>query len=182
MKLNYTSFSRFFKPAAALALLSALGALPAFGQFGPSASTNVSVSVGAEASIQITASSTPLTAGSGGAFSSYTGTTNFLFKIRTKNSGSITVRFSEFLPNTGPKIGTPASGDALTYDTVIPGGTAYSAQTASTTTDTIVGSFGTDARSVQAGNAGTVTWTLPNDPAYKADTYTANATFTISAT
>ena len=57
--------------------------------------------------------------------------------------------------------------------------------TASTTASTSVATFATDAHSTAgtgSSDAGTVIWTLPNDPIYKTGTYTATATFTISAT
>jgi hypothetical protein len=44
--------------------------------------------------------------------------------------------------------------------------------------------FGADAHSTggaSASDAGSVTWSLTNDPVYKTGTYTATATFTISA-
>jgi hypothetical protein len=47
--------------------------------------------------------------------------------------------------------------------------------------ETNVATFGSNARSAQAGDGGSVTWTLTNDPQYRVNNYSATATFTISA-
>jgi hypothetical protein len=41
--------------------------------------------------------------------------------------------------------------------------------------------FGAAARSSAAGDTGSVSWSLTNDPKYATGTYTATVTFTISA-
>jgi hypothetical protein len=174
--------------ASAVILLAGLGAVSAFGQtFAATGTTTLSVSVGAEASIAINTTTSSL-ATSGGLFADYTGTTNFTYKVRTTQStgsGSIVLQItSDFNGTGGPKVASPpSSGDALTYTcSVASSGTGCSsAQTASTTTTTSVATFGADAHSAKAGDAGSVSWTLTNDPVYKTGSYTATATFTISA-
>ena len=171
-----------------LALLAVFASVTALhGQsFGPTGTTTLSVTVGAEAAIEVLNGSTALT---GAAFADYTGTTNFLYKIRTNpgsGSGTITVQVTgDFSPDNGPSVASPpTAGDALTYTcTVVAPGTACSGtQTADTGSATPVASFGADARSDNAGNSGSVAWTLTNDSKYQANTYTATVTFTISAT
>ena len=172
-----------------VALLAGLGAIPAFGQtFATTGATTLSVNVGAEASIAINTPSTSL-ATSAGLFADFTGTTNFTYKVRTgrsSGSGSIVLSItSDFNGTGGPKVAAPPSaGDALTYTcTVASSATGCgSAQTASTTASSSVATFGADAHSVKTGDAGSVSWTLTNDPVYKTGSYTATATFTISAT
>jgi hypothetical protein len=79
-------------------------------------------------------------------------------------------------------VASPNAGDSLTYTcTVAAPGTACSgSQTASTTASTPVASFGADAHAT--GNAGSVAWSLTNDPLYPTGSYSATVTFTISAT
>jgi hypothetical protein len=161
--------------------------LPLAAQFAPSGTTTVTVSVGAEASLRIDTSTTALT--TAGGFSPYTGTTNLTYKIRTTQtggSGTITARVtSDFSPAGGPSVGSPPSpGDTLAYTCSIasPATACSGTQTASTSAETNVASFGADASSDAAGNAGSVSWSLTNDPAYKTGSYTATVTFTIAAT
>jgi hypothetical protein len=189
MKGSIMSQSRSIRRAAAVIFLAGLGVVSAFGQtFLGSGTTTVSVTVGAEASIAINTSSTALTS-SGTLFADYTGTTNLTYKVRTTpstGSGSIVLQItSDFNGTGGPKVNNPpTSGDKLSYDcTVATSGTGCGAnQTASTSSTTPVATFGSDAHSTRAGDAGTVSWTLTNDPAYKTGSYNATATFTISAT
>jgi len=170
-------------------MLAGLGAVSASAQtFAATGTTTLAVNVGAEASIAINTPSTSL-ATSGGLFADFTGTTNFTYKVRTGQSsgtGNIVLSItSDFNGTGGPKVATPPStGDALTYTcTLASSGTGCgSAQTASTTATTSVATFGADAHSVKAGDAGSVSWTLTNDPVYKTGSYSATATFTISAT
>ena len=150
--------------------------------------TTLSLTVSNEASITITNGTTTLAA-TGTVFNPYTGTTNFTYKIRTtqtSGSGSIQLEITtDFSGTGGPSVGTPPNaGDALTYTCTTASGTACStAQTASTSAQTSVATFGADAHSVTvAGDAGSVAWSLTNDPKYKTGSYTATATFTISAT
>jgi hypothetical protein len=172
----------------AVILLTGLGAVSAFGQtFAATGTTSLSVTVAAEASIAINTASTALTS-SGGLFADYTGTTNFTYKIRTtqvNGTGSIVLQItSDFGGTGGPKVASPPSaGDALTYvcTTAASGTPCSGAQTASTTATSSVATFSSDAHSVKAGDAGSVNWTLTNDPAYTTGPYSATATFTISA-
>jgi hypothetical protein len=181
--------SRTRRLAMAAVLLAALGAISAYGQtFAGTGTTTLSVTVGPEASIAINTSSTSLST-SGGLFADFTGTTNFTYKVRTTQStgaGSIVLEItSDFNGTGGPKVASPPSpGDALMYTcTVASSATGCgSAQTASTTSTTSVATFAPDAHSMKSGDAGSVGWTLTNDPVYKTGSYSATATFTISAT
>jgi hypothetical protein len=152
-----------------------------------SGTTNLTVTVSAEASITVNTANTALTSSS--AFGAYTGSTAFTYLIRTTPStgaGNIQMQItSDFSPAGGPSVASPpTAGDALTYAcTVAAPATACSGNiTSRTTTQTSVASFGADAHSALAGNSGSVAWSLSNDPTYKAAAYTAVATFTISAT
>jgi hypothetical protein len=173
--------------AMAVILLAALGAVSAFGQtFGASGTTSLAVTVGPEASIAVATASTPLTT-SGGLFADFTGTTNFLYKIRTAQSGGeghIVLQItSDFNGTGGPSVASPPSpGDALTYTctTAASGTPCSSAQTAKTAGTTPVALFGADAHSARDGDAGSVAWSLTNDPAYRTGSYSATATLTIS--
>jgi len=174
----------------AVLFLAGFGAISAFGQtFAGTGTTSLSVNVGAEAAIAITTSTTTL-ANSGTLFASdYTGTTSFTYKVRTgasSGTGSIVLQItSDFNGTGGPSVASPpTSTDLLKYScTVAASGSACGAgQTASTSATTPVAGFGPDAHSTKAGDAGSVTWTLPNDPLYKTGTYTATATFTIAST
>jgi len=157
--------------------------------FGPSATTTLSVTIGPEASIAISASSTTLSA-NGTAFSSdFLGSTSFAYKIRTSKTGgtgNIGLEVtSDFSPASGPSVANPpTAGDALTYTCTVssPGTGCTGSQTSSTTAATSVATFGADAHSGKTGNAGSVNWDLTNDPKYGTGSYTATVTFTISAT
>jgi hypothetical protein len=158
-------------------------------QFNPSGSTSVSVTVGAEAAIRIDSATSTLST-SGAVFGSdYTGSTAFTYKVRTRQgdgSGTIQLQIvSDFSPAGGPSVASPLDPeDALRYSCKVSGpGTGCSgAQTASTTTATPVAAFGANARSTKAGNAGSLAWTLANDPQYATGTFAAVATLTISTT
>lgn len=173
----------------AVAILGGFGAASASAQtFAGSGTTTLSVTVAAEASIAINSGTTSLST-TGTLFADYTGSTNFTYKVRTgqsSGSGSIVLQITQDFNGTGgPSVASPPSaGDALTYTcTVASSGTGCSsAQTASTTATTPVATFGADAHSTKSGDAGSVAWTLTNDPVYKTGNYTATATFTISAT
>ena len=175
--------------ATAVLLTAGLGAVSAFGQtFAASGTTTLSVNVAAEASISISTSTTTLSS-TPGLFADYTGTTSFTYKIRTTQSGgtgAVNVQItSDFAGAGGPSVLSPPSpGDLLTYACTVasPGTACTGPVTALTTGTTSVAAFGADARSTKAGNSGSVAWTLTNDPVYKTGTYTATATFTISAT
>jgi hypothetical protein len=151
-----------------------------------SGTSTLTVTVPPLAAITINTASTALTASS--SFSPYTGTTSFSYSVRTSQAngtGSIQLKItSDFSPSAGPSVGNPIStGDTLTYTCSAAVGTACaSTQAASTSVNTTVVNFGADAHSGASGSNGSVTWSLPNDPNYKSGTYTAVATFTISAT
>ena len=180
--------SNHIRMAARIWTIGLMGSACAFAQFNTSGTANVSVTVAAEAAISIGSSSTSLTS-SGTLFSNYAGSTNFTYKIRTTQttgSGNIQLQITtDFNGTGGPKVATPPTvGDTLTYTCTVasPATACSSSQTASTTSQTSVATFGADAHSAQAGNSGSVSWTLTNDPQYKTGSYTATATFTISAT
>ena len=175
---------------AAVILMIGLGAVSAFGQqtFKADGTTTLSVSVAAEASISIDTGTTTLSSATG-LFADYAGTTNFTYKIRTKQgdgTGTVDVQItSDFGGVGGPSVAHPPSaGDALTYGCTVasPAAACTGSVTALTSGTTSVATFGADARSAKAGNTGSVLWNLTNDPVYKTGTYTATATFTISAT
>ncbi|HUP05294.1 MAG TPA: hypothetical protein VMU19_14955 [Bryobacteraceae bacterium] len=155
--------------------------------FGPTGATSLSVAVAAEAAISVTTATTNLTAGAT-AFTNYTGSTSFSYKVRTSSgsgSGSITLEITtDFAPTGGPSVGSPLTGDTISYTCSTSGvGTACTgSQTPSTTAQTNVLSFTKNIHSSKAGDSGSVSWTIPDDPAYPTGTYTATATFTISAT
>jgi hypothetical protein len=168
-------------------------ATQAFGQFAATGTTTLSVAVAAESAISITTSTTTLAEASGaGIFGSpYTGTTNFSYKVRSTKvggAGSITVKITGDFAAGGPSVATPPTGDTMTYACTATASSAAACTgpiNASTSSATNVATFATDAHSAAgagSSDTGSVTWTLPNDPLYKTGTYTAIATFTISAT
>jgi len=174
-----------------LAAVLLLGASVAFAQstpFGTTEATTLSVNVGAEAAISVlttTTLSTPSTI-----FADYTGTTTFLYKVRTGGTVSgtgITLQITtDFSPVNGPSVASSgATGDTLKYACTATAASATAcvgSQTSSTSAATSVATFGTSAHSAKAGDSGSVVWDLVNDPAYAVGNYTATATFTISAT
>jgi hypothetical protein len=160
----------------------------AHAQFAGTGTTTLQLTVGPEAAIQINTATTALSTSTTTFANPYTGTTNFTYKIRTSvgsGTGNVTSQVtSDFTAATnGPSVASPpTAGDALTYTcTVAAPGTACSGtQTASTSASSPVASFGADAHAV--GNAGSVAWSLTNDPLYPTGSYSATVTFTISAT
>ena len=158
--------------------------------FGPTGTTQLSVAVAAEAQIEINTATTSFSTSS--SFADYTGTTNLTYKIRTSKTagtgtGSIVVQItSDFAPTGGPTVGGTqlTSSDTPTYvcSASSPATACSGSVTPSTTSSTSVYGFGADNHSAKAGNTGSVTWTVPNDPLYPTGTYLATATFTISAT
>jgi hypothetical protein len=153
------------------------------------ATANLGVTVGAEAAIVVNSSPAFV---SSGIFGNYTSTTQLTYYVRTLASGAVTAQittdFSTGGAGGGPSVATPpTSGDALTYtcSAVAPvTGTATActgSQTASTGSGTSVIGFGATTQSLKGGDGATTAWTLTNDPSYKAGTYTAIATYTISA-
>jgi hypothetical protein len=157
-------------------------------QFASTGATNLKVSVAAEAALAITAADTSLitTAGTFGA--PFTGTTAFTYKIRegVATTGNISLKVTTDFGAGGPIVATPVTaGDALTYScsaTPASGTACTGTPTASTTSGTPVVGFAAQARSQFAGDAGSVAWSLTNDPQYKVGDYTAIVTFTISIT
>ena len=159
----------------------------AHAQFAPTGTTTVSVTIAAEASLQVDTATTTLT--SSGIFANYTGSTALTYKIRTSastGSGNITLRVTtDFSPAGGPSVLTPPNGgDTLAYTCTVaaPGTACTGSQTSSTTASTPLATFGAAANSATAGNSSSVAWTLVNDPAYKTGAYSATVTFTVSAT
>ena len=158
----------------------------AFSQFAATGTTTLSVTVGAEAAISVTTATTTLTAGAG-AFADFTGSTAFSYKIRTTKvggTGSITAQVTSDFAAGGPSVAAPLPGDTMTFAcTVVAPGTACAGTPAASTSAVSIASFGANAKSAKAGNAGnSLAWTLPNDPLYETGTYTAVVTFSISAT
>lgn len=172
-----------------IALAAALLAAPAtYAQFAATGTTTISVTVSAEAALQVTTSTTTLAA-IGTIFNPYTGTTNLTYKIRTTQStgtGSVTLKVtSDFSPANGPSVATPpTAGDALTYTctAAAPATACSGSQTSSTTASTSVATFGAGASSANAGNSASTVWSLTNDPVYHTGAYSATVTYTISAT
>jgi hypothetical protein len=156
------------------------------------ATASLTVSVGTEAAISVTASPA-LTSST--TFGDYTSTTQLNYKVRTgaiATTAGITVEitqdFSTGGANGGPSVASPpTSGDLLTYSCTAvapPAGTATpctGSVTASTSAATSVVAFGVNTQSLKVGNGATTSWDLINDPNYKAGSYTAIATYTISA-
>jgi hypothetical protein len=150
----------------------------AFGQTA-TGTTALAVTVGAEASLQL---STTAFVNGAGTFGNFTGTTSLTYKIRTRSTGSITAQVADFTPSGGPTIAGSAS--ALSYACSVPSpataGPGCSGQAVSAAAFTVA-NFGGNAHSMKAGDTGSVAWTLADDPAYPTDTYSAIVTFTISA-
>jgi hypothetical protein len=167
------------------AMLSLAGVARA--QFNATGTTTLSVNVASDAAIQISTGNTAM-ATAGAAFSSdYTGQTSFIYKIRTSaaaGTGTITLRVTSDFNAGGPSVtAPPTAGDTLTYTCSVtnPGTGCAGSLTASTTSSTSVATFGSNAKSAKAGNSGSTSWDLTNDPLYSTGTYTATVTFTISA-
>jgi hypothetical protein len=151
--------------------------------------TTLTVQVPVEAALSIDTSSTTLTT-SGTTFANpFIGTTAFHYKIRTsKTGGTGTIQAkvtADFDCSGGPCLASPpTTGDALTYTCTVssPGTACTGTQTAAVGTDKPVASFTADAKSTAAGNTGSVSWSLTNDPKYSTGNYDATVQFTISAT
>lgn len=176
------------KKILALAAGLLLTASLAHAQLASTATNNLTVAPVAEAALTITSSASTALLEGGTPFSNYAGTTSFTYYIRTsETSGNGTIQLqvtSDFSPSGGPSVKSPASGDALTYTCTVstPGTACTGSLTPSTTAQTSVATFIAGAHSAKTGNSGSVSWTLPNDPAYQTgNTYTATVTYTISA-
>jgi len=151
--------------------------------------TTLSVVVGPEAALTVNTSTTNLSTASTTFGNPFTGTTNLTYQIRTtktSGTGSVTLKVTaDFGGAGGPSVAVPPStGDALSYTCTVsaPGTACTGTQTASTTAATPLGTWGAGASSTKAGNSASVAWSLTDDPVYAQGTYTATATFTISAT
>jgi hypothetical protein len=166
-----------------------LAASFSYAQSNASGTTSLAVNVGAEAAIVV--DTTPQFISSG-IFGNYTGTTGLTYYVRTKTGGSVTVEittdFSSGGANGGPSVALPPDpADLLTYTCTAVAASAgtttacSSAMTASTVGATNVLTFGANTQSAKGGTGATTSWTLVNDPNYKAGLYTAVATYTISA-
>jgi hypothetical protein len=147
------------------------------------------VVVGPEAALTVTTGTTNLATTSTTFGNPFTGTTNLTYLIRTSKTsgtGTLTLKITaDFSGTGGPSVTTPpTTGDALTYTCTVssPGTACTGSQTASTASSTPLGTWGAAASSTKAGNSASVAWSLTDDPVYAAGTYTATATFTISAT
>jgi hypothetical protein len=156
-------------------------------QYAATGTTTLQLTIGPEAAIQINTAITPLTTSTTTFANPFTGTTSFSYKIRTLQTGgtgSITalVQTDFTAVANGPSVASPpTAGDALTYTCTVaaPGSACSGAQTASTTVAGAVASFAADAHA--NGAAGSVDWSLTNDPIYPTGTYNATVLFTISA-
>jgi hypothetical protein len=159
-------------------LLAVLTAALAIAPAAFAETSNLTVTVGAEASFAAVDAATSLTH-SGTNFASFTGITNFTYKIRTTTTGgtgSITVALANFETN-GPAL----SDLSFTCTDAVALGTACSSTTATTSAQSVI-IFGADKHSADAGNAGTTPWTLVDKPTTKTGNYSSLATYTISAT
>ena len=168
-------------------VLGLLSSASLFAQFAPTGNTTLQVNVGVEAGIRVDTAITNLLSPS--TFADYVGSTNFTYKIRTSSGGSGTITMqitSDFAPAGGPSVAAPPDPtDTLAYtcSLIAPGTACAGSQSASTTAQTGVATFGGDAHSTKLGNGpNSVAWTLSNDPLYDTGAYNATATFTISAT
>jgi hypothetical protein len=175
------------KKLAILVIGATLLTISAQAQFAGTGTTSMSVTVNAEAALQIGTATTTL-ANVGTIFNAYTGTTNFTYKVRTTKTGgtgTITLQVtSDFSPANGPSIATPpTAGDAMTYTctTTAPATGCTGSLTSSTSSATNVATFGANAHSANAGNTGSVAWSLTDDPTYQTGAFSATVTFTISA-
>lgn len=172
-----------------LITVCALLAMAGLAQAQNTGTTTLSVTVGPEAALTVNTSTTTLTTSSTTFGNPFTGNTSLTYMIRTtKTTGTGTLSLkitADFAGTGGPSVATPPStGDALTYTCTVsaPGTACTGSQTASTTTSTGLGTWGGGASSAKAGNSASVAWSLTDDPVYAQGTYTATATFTISAT
>lgn len=143
-----------------------------------SGTSNISVTVASEATITINTSTTTLTAS--GPFAAYTGTTSFTYLIRTTpstGSGNIQLQITtDFAPAGGPSVASPpTAGDKLAYtcSAASPATGCSGTITSTTASQTSVATSGADAHSAASGSSGSVSWSLTNDPVYKAGSFTA---------
>ena len=155
--------------------------LPACAAAQSTATTTLSVTVASAATISLGSSSTALTAST--TWGDYTGTTSGAVRMRTSKtggSGSVTVEITSAFASGGPGV------DDLTYTCSVDEdseATACSGSvTASDSSGTTVLSMGADGHSADTGDTFSVEWSLKNLPSYTPGSYSATATFTVSAT
>jgi hypothetical protein len=177
------------KKLLALTAVMLFAASLSFAQTNASGTSTLSVNVGAEAAIKV--DTTPAFTSSG-IFGDYTATTPLTYWVRTIAAGTITVQitsdFSTGGHGGGPSVANPPnSGDLLAYTCTAAApvtgeaNACSTAQTASTGSATNVVTFAATTESDKAGDAASTSWTFTNDPAYKAGSYSATVTYTISA-
>lgn len=148
------------------------------------ASTNLTVAIGAEAALTADAS-TALT--NDNMFGNFGGVTNLTYKIRTKStgSGSLTVKVAEFSPTGGPSLSAPIDpADKLSLTPAVAGGfgtPGAAVPTVAKDTSYPVVSLTGGQKSPRVGAGASVTWTLADNPQYAPASYTAVVTFTLSA-
>ena len=132
-----------------------------------------------EASITVT--SNPTLSKGGTEFEDYTGSTTFTYLVRTTEtggSGSVTALVTSAF-DIGSNITT---GDlSHTASTTGVGSANADSTTASESAATNIITFGADAHSDDAGDEGTISWTLADRPEYVTGSYSATVTLTISA-
>ena len=155
--------------------------LPACAAAQSTATTTLSVTVASAATISLDASATTLTAST--TWGDYTGTTSGTVRMRTSRtggSGSVTVEITSAWAAGGPDV------DDLTYTCSVAetsDATACSGSvTASDSSGTSVLSMGADGHTADSGDSFSVEWSLKNLPSYSPGSYSATATFTVSAT
>ena len=155
--------------------------LPACAAAQSTATTTLSVTVATAGTISIGNSSTALTAST--TWGDYTGTTSGTVRMRTSKtggSGSVTVEITTGFASGGPDV------DNLTYTCSVDEDSEATAcsgtVSASDTAGTSVLSMGTDGHTADTGDSFSVEWSLENLPSYTPGSYSATATFTVSAT
>ena len=170
-------------------VLLILASLPFRSGFGDTGSTTQTLNATLSPLGTATApSSVALTRGAV-AFTTYQATLPVSFRVRTTPTGSGTITMqvtSNFTPAGGPSV----TANTLTYSCSTTYGTACSAnQTASTSTQTPVLTVPASACTGGGGscsgsdpNTVTLTFSLTDDPQYATGSYSAQVTFTISAT
>jgi hypothetical protein len=162
-----------------LTMLLALAVAPAFGVTDSKTST-VTVNVGPEAAITINTADAVLAPASSAVFADYVGETEFTYFLRAGAGGGF-IQFSIATDFTGTPGTIPVT--ALSYvPTVAASGTAATGASVAVSTNESVATFAADAHSAKGGDAGSVAWTLVNDPSYKEGKYSTTVTWTISAT
>jgi len=142
--------------------------------------SDLTVTVGAEASF-LSVAAAPLTH-SGTNVAAFSGTTAYTYKMRTAASngvGHISLQVTTF-----GGTGAPLVAD-LKYSCTDAASGASPCNGALNQPDdaaaTSVATFGTDFHSADGGNSASVGWTLQDKPTTVTGSYTSTATFTISA-